>query len=236
MSTENLSRSGISPKVDRDGGKTQQSSGFSQAEYSPVVNEAINEAIELLNQQKYDDAKIKLQDYLRENKDDIKAIHLLGTIFAKQNDYINAERYFKKELELNPAQADAHFNLGLIHSQQNRLSEAKHDFENTIKLNPTDAHALNDLGVINFTLGDNEKSQDCFSKALEATPTFNDAFLNLFELLWNENKYDIALEYAYNFLKELSNKNSAELVNEMTNNNPVKQESPVQKSLKIQKA
>lgn len=207
------------------------------SEVAQVKNSSIiNEAVELIKQKKYDDAKIILQDYLQENQNDITAIHLLGTVSAKQNDYINAEKYFKREIKLNPSQADAHFNLGLIHSQQNRLSEAKHDFENSIKLNPADAQALNDLGVISFTLGDKEKSQTYFSKALEAEPTFNEAFLNLFELLWNDSKYNIALEHAYNFLKNIPNEKLLECNDETKKNESVEQEQPVQKSLTIHKS
>ena len=174
----------------------------------------LNDVAELINNENVDEAISSLQSHLKENPDDFQALHLLGVAFAKKGEYINAERAFKEELKLNKSRVDAYFNLGLIHSQQNRLPEAKNDYENVIKLNPDDALALNDLGVINYTLGDIEKSRDCFSKALKVNPAFKDAFLNLFELSWNGEKYSLALEYAYNFLKKLSPEDTSRIASD----------------------
>ncbi|MCP4581883.1 MAG: tetratricopeptide repeat protein [candidate division Zixibacteria bacterium] len=158
----------------------------------------------------YQDAVEVLRGFLEGNSENIAALHLLGTAYAKLNDYINAERTFKNELKLDQSNSDAYFNLGLIHSQQNRFSEAIDDFEKVIELKPDDVQALNDLGVINFNLGNTDRSQELFSSALAIDPSCKDAFLNLFELHWNDSKYNQALEYAYSFLQKLDSKSEVD--------------------------
>lgn len=163
-----------------------------------------NEVTEYLKDANFEEALKLLQNQLQANPDDLDTLHLIGTVHAKKGDYIRAEKFFRKELEINADRGEAHFNLGLIHSEQNRLSEAIEDFENVVRLNPEDIQALNDLGVMYYSKGMVDKSHNLFCKALLVKPTHNDAFLNLFELLWNEGKYNQALEHVYNFLKMLS--------------------------------
>lgn len=177
-------------------------------EEKPSVFSEVNEYLKNAN---FEEALRLLQNQLEANPDDIEALHLVGTAYAKKGDYIKAEMFFKKELEIDLERGEAHFNLGLIHSEQNRLSEAIDDFENVIRLNPKDVQALNDLGVIYYSKGKVDKGHDLFTKALQVNPTCKDAFLNLFELLWNEGKYNQALEYVYDFLKELLPSDSAKI-------------------------
>jgi Tfp pilus assembly protein PilF len=164
---------------------------------------AFDEAVKLIENENNDEAISVLENRLKENRDDLKALHLLGTAYALKNDYINAEKIFKKELAIDTDRIEAYFNLGLIHGQQNRLSEARDDFENVIRLKPDDTQALNDLGVINYTLGDEAESQEYFARALKIKPAFKEAFLNIFELFWNKGQYNRALECALNYLKGL---------------------------------
>jgi len=195
-----------------------------------------DDAFDLMEKGSIDDAVTMLLKHLKENPEDVQAMHLLGTAYAKKGDFINAEKAFKNELKLNQSRVDAHFNLGLIHSQQNRLPEARDDFENVTRLNPDDAHALNDLGVISYTFGDIEKSQEYFSKALSVDPCFKDAFLNLFELSWNSEKYNLALEYAYNFLKKLLPEGNGQTTGETIKSQRLKKSPAARKSIKLNKS
>jgi len=167
-----------------------------------------NTIADLFEAGSYDEAVNRLREFLEENPDDLTATHLLGTAYARLNNFISAEKAFKRVLKLEPSHADAHFNLGLIHTQQNRVSEAIDNFEKVLELNPEDFQTLNDLGVINFGQGDVERGRELFEKALNINPVFKDAFLNLFELCWSNGNYTEALDHAHSFLKELESKGS----------------------------
>jgi Tfp pilus assembly protein PilF len=188
-------------------------------EESSVLEAAFN----FINKGDYAEAQKMMEVRLAAAPGDIEAIHLLGTASAKSGDFSKAESLFKKEIGINPERPDAHYNLGLIHSQQNRLSEAKADFENTIRLNPNDAQALNDLGAICYSHGEKERGEKLLAAALAIKPTFKECFLNLFEILWNNNKYNEAVGYAYNFLSALAPERQTE-------DNDLKVIAPTQKS------
>src|SRR3954468_3928976 len=67
-----------------------------------------------------------------------------------------AERYFKKALELKPDRAETHFNLGVVYRRQQKVKEAIAELEQAVKLDPQLAAAHHDLGV----LYKNEKRSD----------------------------------------------------------------------------
>jgi Flp pilus assembly protein TadD len=169
-------------------------------EKSSILEDAVN----LVENGEYFTASAMLEKCLESSPGNIEAIHLLGAAQAKLGNIARAENLFKKELELNPARPDAYYNLGLIHIQQNRVSDAIADYENVIKIKPEDIQALNDLGVLYLSQGDPTKGAWFLEEALKTNPTYKDAFLNLFEILWKASKYNEAVKHAYNFLTALS--------------------------------
>jgi tetratricopeptide (TPR) repeat protein len=164
----------------------------------------LEDAVSMVEQGNYDAATTILEKRLQSAPGDIEAIHLLGAAQAKSGNTARAENLFKKEIELNPARPDAHYNLGLLHIQQNRVADAIDDYENVIKLKPDDIQALNDLGILYISQGQTARGAELLTNALKADPTYKDAFLNLFEILWNNNKYNEAVEHAYNYLTALA--------------------------------
>jgi len=147
----------------------------------------------------------RLESKLKENPDELATLHMLGNAYARNNDLANAENIFNRELKLSPQNCDAYFNLGLIYCRQNRIPEAIESFENVIKFNPDDIRTLNDLGVLHFSSGNIDRAKNLFSEALNRDHAYKEAFLNIFELLWENEKYGEALEYAQKYLLKLSN-------------------------------
>ncbi|NLI15027.1 MAG: tetratricopeptide repeat protein [candidate division Zixibacteria bacterium] len=163
----------------------------------------LEDAFKMVEHGEYEIAAAMLEKYLQSSPGDIDAIHLMGATQAKMGNIDRAESLFKKELEINPNRPDAFYNLGLIHIQQNRIAEAINDYENVIKLKPADNQALNDLGVLYMSQGDKVNGERLLSQALKSDPTYKDAFLNLFEILWKQNRYNEAVEHVYDFLTAL---------------------------------
>lgn len=167
-------------------------------------SETIDKASELYLAGNYNQATDILSAFLKNNPEDVDALHLRGTALAHLGDYLSAENDFKAVIALQPDRADAYFNLGLIYTQQGKLEAAIEKFETTLRLKPLDAQAMNDLGVLYCSTGKPEKAEELFAQALKINPAFKDAFLNIFEILWSRDKYNDALEIAYEYLKKLS--------------------------------
>lgn len=169
-------------------------------ENSSILEDAVN----MIEHGEFEIATAMLEKCLQSAPGDIDAIHLLGAAQAKMGNIERAETLFKRELELDPNRPDAFYNLGLIHIQQNRISDAIADYENVIKIKPGDNQALNDLGVLYISQGDKTNGEQRLSQVLQSDPTYKDAFLNLFELLWKQNRYNEAVEHVYNYLTALA--------------------------------
>ena len=171
-----------------------------------VKSSVFEDANILFRNEDYDGVVKLLNGYLNQNNEDITALHLLGTSYAKLGQYAKAESAFHRELKIDPSQADAYFNLGLIYAQQQIADLAIDNFRKAIEYRPNDVQAMNDIGVIYYNQGEVEKAKEFFTQALKNNPSYKEAFLNIFELLWNEGKYSTALEHAYDFLNSLSQK------------------------------
>ena len=60
----------------------------------------------------------------------------LGNIFLKKNNFEQAIVEWQKALEINPQNAEAHFNLGCTFMKQNRLDKAAEHLQEAIQLEP----------------------------------------------------------------------------------------------------
>jgi tetratricopeptide (TPR) repeat protein len=67
---------------------------------------------------------------------------------AAKGQHAEAERLYRKVIELNPQDAAAHNNLGLTLQSQGRLPEAKAEFEQALKINPNDKSARSSLDFL----------------------------------------------------------------------------------------
>lgn len=104
-----------------------------------------------------------------------KAYNSLGLAFynMRGNDLSHkreAIRYYEKSRELDPNEAQVHYNLGIVHLDFKQPAKAKKHFENAIRLKPNNADAQCDLGTAMAMFGDLPGAIVQFKKALEIDP------------------------------------------------------------------
>ena len=75
--------------------------------------------------------------------------------------------------------AEAYYILGRARLESNKPDLAALDFMQAIKLNPNYPSAHNELGVAWGQLGDVAQAEACFARAVELSPSFVDAQVNL---------------------------------------------------------
>src|ERR1041385_9319812 len=71
----------------------------------------------------------------------------MGKAASARGDYERAEAEFRRALELNPIDADAHRGLADTFEQRARLKEAEAAYKNAIELRPNDWRGYNLLGA-----------------------------------------------------------------------------------------
>ncbi len=123
----------------------------------------------------------------------------LGSNKPTVSDVQNAEKAYRKALEVDPDFATAWNGLGtLLKNHLKRYDEAEKAYRKAIEADPDDAYAWNGLGnLLKNHLKRYDEAEKAFRKAIEADPDYANAWNNLGLLLKNHLKrYDEA-EKAY---------------------------------------
>jgi Flp pilus assembly protein TadD len=95
-------------------------------------------------------------------------------------------------VNLDPGQADSHYNLGLALADNEAPQEAAHSYRKALQINPAHGQAWNNLGSVLETLGDEQGAIDAYRRAIALNPDHAEALGNLGGLLSKEGAIDEA--------------------------------------------
>ncbi len=132
---------------------------------------------------------------LENTTDNYVAYNTLARVAAKQKDFVKAEEYFRKTMELQPGYYEAYNDLGVALLNQNRGPEAAERFRQALSLKPDFFRALNNLGI---ALAKQEKYEEAvaeFEKALAVKPDYLEAHGNLAFSLGRLGRLDEAIAH-----------------------------------------
>lgn len=155
---------------------------------------------------RFGEAFLRRKDYVSTLKELLKGkkecpkkpeIHyLLGVTYFSFKKYDEAEKAYKKALELRPNYPDATNNLGNVYLETGRYDDAIKTFVEAYEnlLNPNQLQTIVNLGIAYMKKGDFAAAKDWFEKAISSTPNYCPALLNLGHLYSKENRHNEALE------------------------------------------
>jgi tetratricopeptide (TPR) repeat protein len=104
-------------------------------------------------------------------------------VYYHANDFENAEKEYKKALEVNPHSAATHYNLGVLLNDLQRYEEAEMEYREVIRINPNFSMAHNNLGGLLGDLKRYEEAEMEYRQATRADPDHAFAHNNLGLLL-----------------------------------------------------
>jgi len=108
----------------------------------------------------------------------------LGSLtYARNGDYQNEERLYRRTIEVRPSNSRARNNLGTILIRQGRASEAEPPLREAIRLNPGYPEAHANLGVSLAVQGRATDALPFFARAVALEPGYGDAWRNYGEAL-----------------------------------------------------
>jgi tetratricopeptide (TPR) repeat protein len=90
-------------------------------------------------------AESTLNVVLKTAPDDFRALNLLGIVRAEQHRELDAEKLFKRALELKPDFASAHVGLGMLYVQMSKPDDAIVQFQEALRIDPDREEARNSL-------------------------------------------------------------------------------------------
>ncbi|MEA3514583.1 MAG: tetratricopeptide repeat protein [Nanoarchaeota archaeon] len=200
-------------------------------ELDPNDSRALNNLGYILQEYGFKNASLNLYNQVVELNNDEKSVSLSignkGSIALDSGKIEEAEKYYKKALDVNPKNASAYHNSALILSKErNNMKEAEKYYEKALDLYAEDkfkSSLLSDWGFDYLELGDKSRSEKLLRKAIALNPSNSMALSNFGSLryeqgkneeaekLWGEviriNNSRDALAYAYNNLGYLYKEN-----------------------------
>lgn len=94
----------------------------------------------------------------------------LGSVFERNKDYTEAEKYFRKSIELSPNYSESLNYLGYMWAERGtNLVEAREFIERALKIEPENGAFLDSLGWVLFKLGKTKEALPPILRAIELT-------------------------------------------------------------------
>jgi protein O-mannosyl-transferase len=103
----------------------------------------------------------------------------LGTTLFNEKHFAEAEKHFRRAIEINPGFATARFKLALTLDESGRADGALDAYEGLLKIRPLDADAHYDVGVILLNRGKPAEAIPHFQAAIESQNDYAAAFVGL---------------------------------------------------------
>jgi superkiller protein 3 len=126
----------------------------------------------------------------------VQQLYQQGNAAQKAGNFSEAERIFRRVIELNPNDAVAYNNLGNALYLQKKLDETIAALRKAIELDPNYAPAYNGLGHALRNQGKLDEAISAFQKALELDPNEARAYYGLGIVLRKQGKLDEAFARA----------------------------------------
>ncbi len=161
-----------------------------------VANANMNLGIEYMRQGAYERALYNLERAIQAKPDFAPAYNVMGLLYQRLGDTTAAENYFAKAIKLDPSDSSIYNNYGSLLCSNNRREEALEAFT-TAATNP-----LYDSPEIAYTnagiciLDDNPaEAENYFRLALSSNKNFSPALLQLAEISYQADSYEMAHDY-----------------------------------------
>lgn len=127
----------------------------------------IENAINLINKSKFEDAINLLEFETKKNSQDFRAYYLLGTCYLEVKNLDLAEKNLKYSVNLNNKMSSSIHNLGIVLSLRKKFSEATKYFLKALELDPNNIETLIELGR-NYELSKNFiDAEHAYKKAIK---------------------------------------------------------------------
>ncbi len=131
------------------GNAAQQSSPIKQSSrQSSKSDSRFADAQALLRQDRFEEAKDKILEELKQNPSSAEGYILLGLACTQAKNYDEAFDAFQRALKLNPKSVRVRNNLGNLFVAQEKLDLADAEFREALRLNPADHDGNYNLGLV----------------------------------------------------------------------------------------
>jgi len=115
----------------------------------------------------------------------------LGLVCLRKENYSQALEFFKKALELDPGNPEAHLNLGMTYMDMHSPQLAEPELQAAVSLKPLYSNARNALGMLYVGEGRTAEAEEQFRRSVEIDPNLT-AYGNLGLIHWRRGEAKLA--------------------------------------------
>ncbi|MFH1941164.1 MAG: DUF5107 domain-containing protein [bacterium] len=169
---------------------------------SATLLNSLGKAIFSYTEPEIDESKLSPEGpIIREEKDpkemSAEELYLAGikAITHTEENFLEAEKYFKKALEKDPVHSLAHTELGILYLGRGLWQEAGKEFKASIARNPLQGSAHYYLGWIYKMTGKPQQAIECLFRAAKYPDTYSSAYYLLGQIMLINAELDQAQQY-----------------------------------------
>lgn len=111
--------------------------------------------------------------------DEVRDQFYIALSHQKQGEKEKAIEGYRKIIEMDPMNVEAHNNLGVIYKDMGKLEQTVKESQMVLSMNPRHENAHNNLGIIFYLRGNLKKAVQEFSEVLDINPRNKEAYINL---------------------------------------------------------
>ncbi|MFH1964642.1 MAG: tetratricopeptide repeat protein, partial [Acidobacteriota bacterium] len=127
-----------------------------------------------------------------ENFVDDNSLYRAGFEYNRANEPASAEAMFRKALEINPENVEAHLSLGYLLGKREEYEEAAFHLKEVIRIDPGSAKAHSNLGYVFMRKGDRGEAFGSFFRAVQLNSRMVEAHLGMGVLRLEQGDFDLA--------------------------------------------
>lgn len=140
---------------------------------------------------------------LADEKRYVPANYMMGLVYMELKEDAKAEQYFKRALELDSENSEAHNNYGWFLCQRGKIEESIKQFMTALKnpLYETPDKPYVNAGICSLKRQDDKSAEEFFLKALKLRPNQPQALLALADIYYRANDLPNARAQVLSFMK-----------------------------------
>jgi type IV pilus assembly protein PilF len=124
-----------------------------------------------------------------------------GNCWGRLNNLKDAERHYRKALEIQPNADEIRTNLGALYLQHNRMAEAERHFNDALASNPKSHQALCGLGSCALAEGNKLAAHAWFARALQVELKNPTAIFHLVKCAYEIKNYTVAAKILEDYIE-----------------------------------
>lgn len=140
----------------------------------------------------------------------------LCKLLIRKNDYTKAKNILLHILMSNPSLPEVNLLLGIIYQIQKKYTRAMHYLRKTLLIDKNNIEAYNLLGECCVDSGMDKQAETFFAMAIKLDNSYPEAFYNLGNLYYKQEKYGDAVSTLEEFMK---NKEASDSINSLWSEN-----------------